>query len=63
MPRQVDASLTPELISIYHSEVVDRARRLATGARYLAAQQLTPDAVADLVREAHTIKGSSRVMG
>ena len=59
----MDASLPPELIEIYHSEVVDRSRRLAAGARQLALQQLTPDAVADLVRDAHTIKGSSRVIG
>jgi two-component system chemotaxis sensor kinase CheA len=59
----MDASLPPELIEIYHSEVVDRARRLAAGARQLALQQLTPDALAELIRDAHTIKGSSRVIG
>jgi HPt (histidine-containing phosphotransfer) domain-containing protein len=61
--RQVDASLPPELIEIYHGEVVDRSRRLAAGARQLALQQLTPESVSDLVRDAHTIKGSSRVIG
>lgn len=59
----MDASLPPELIEIYHSEVVDRARRLAAGARRLTLQQLTPDAVAELIRDAHTVKGSSRVIG
>lgn len=59
----MDASLPPELIEIYHSEVVDRARRLAAGARQLALQQLTPDVLAELIRDAHTIKGSSRVIG
>ncbi|HEY7564893.1 MAG TPA: response regulator [Acidimicrobiia bacterium] len=59
----MDASLPPELIEIYHSEVVDRARRLAAGARQIALHSLTPDAVGELVRDAHTIKGSSRVIG
>ena len=59
----MDPSLPPELLDIYHTEVVDRSRRLAAGARLLARQELTPDAVADLVRDAHTIKGSSRVIG
>ena len=59
----MDASLPPELIEIYHGEVVDRSRRLAAGARQLALQQLTPESVTDLVRDAHTIKGSSRVIG
>ncbi|MGH8928936.1 MAG: hybrid sensor histidine kinase/response regulator, partial [Acidimicrobiia bacterium] len=59
----MDASIPPELIEIYHSEVLDRSRRLAAGARQLALQKLTPESVNDLVRDAHTVKGSSRVIG
>jgi chemotaxis protein histidine kinase CheA len=59
----LDAALPPELIEIYHSEVIERSRRLASGARQLALARLSAEAVSDLVRDAHTIKGSSRVIG
>jgi two-component system chemotaxis sensor kinase CheA len=59
----LDAALPPELIEIYHSEIIERSRRLASGARQLALGRLTAESMADLVRDAHTIKGSSRVIG
>ena len=59
----MDAALPPELIEIYHSEVIERSRRLASGARQLALARLSAEAISDLVRDAHTIKGSSRVIG
>jgi HPt (histidine-containing phosphotransfer) domain-containing protein len=59
----LDAALPPELIEIYHGEVIERSRRLASGARQLALARLSPEAIGDLVRDAHTIKGSSRVIG
>ncbi len=59
----MDAALPPELIEIYHQEIIERSRRLASGARQLALARLSPEAIADLIRDAHTIKGSSRVIG
>lgn len=59
----MDAALPPELIEIYHSEIIERSRRLASGARQLALARLSPEAIGDLMRDAHTIKGSSRVIG
>ena len=59
----MDAALPPELIEIYHSEIIERSRRLASGARQLALARLSSEAISDLVRDAHTIKGSSRVIG
>ena len=60
---QLDAALPPELIEIYHTEIIERSRRLASGARQLALGRLSAESISDLVRDAHTIKGSSRVMG
>jgi chemotaxis protein histidine kinase CheA len=59
----MDAALPPELIEIYHGEIIERSRRLASGGRQLALQRLERDQIAELVRDAHTIKGSSRVIG
>ena len=60
---QLDAALPPELIEIYHTEIIERSRRLASGARQLALGRLSAESISDLTRDAHTIKGSSRVMG
>jgi chemotaxis protein histidine kinase CheA/CheY-like chemotaxis protein len=54
---------TPELTRIFSEELDERSRRLVTGARALSEGQLASDAVADLVRDAHTIKGSSGLLG
>jgi two-component system chemotaxis sensor kinase CheA len=59
----LDAALPPELIEIYHTEIIERSRRLASGARQLALGRLSAESISDLVRDAHTIKGSSRVIG
>ncbi|HEU4750512.1 MAG TPA: Hpt domain-containing protein, partial [Acidimicrobiia bacterium] len=59
----MDAALPPELIEIYHTEIIERSRRLASGARQLALGRLSPESIGDLVRDAHTVKGSSRVVG
>jgi two-component system chemotaxis sensor kinase CheA len=54
---------TPELTKIFREEVDERSRRLITGARALSAGELAADSVADLVRDAHTIKGSAGLLG
>jgi two-component system, chemotaxis family, sensor kinase CheA len=54
---------TPELTRIFREELDERTRRLVEGARSLAEGKLATDAVADLVRDAHTIKGSAGLLG
>ncbi len=51
-----------ELTRIFRQELAERSRNLVEGARALAAGELDPDSVADLVRDAHTIKGSAGMM-
>jgi two-component system, chemotaxis family, sensor kinase CheA len=54
---------TPELTRIFREELDERTRRLVEGARSLAEGRLATDGVADLVRDAHTIKGSAGLLG
>ncbi len=54
---------TPELTRIFSEELDERSRRLVQGARSLAEGTLATDKVADLVRDAHTIKGSAGLLG
>jgi len=59
----VDITLSTELIDIYRQEVAERSRRLANAAVSLREGAIDPELVTDLIRDAHTIKGSSRVVG
>lgn len=54
---------TPELTRIFREELDERTRRLIDGARALAAGELSAGDVDDLVRDAHTIKGSAGMLG
>lgn len=54
---------TPELIRVFSDELDERSGRLIEGARRLAGRALDAGSVADLVRDAHTIKGSAGLMG
>jgi two-component system chemotaxis sensor kinase CheA len=54
---------TPELTNIFREELDERSRRLVDGARSLAQGDLASDAVADLLRDAHTVKGSAGLLG
>jgi two-component system chemotaxis sensor kinase CheA len=54
---------TPELTRIFREELDERTRRLVAGSRSLGEGDLPVDAVADLVRDAHTIKGSAGMLG
>lgn len=56
-------SSNPELTRIFREEVDERTRRLVAGARALSEGELATDSVADLVRDAHTIKGSAGLLG
>ncbi len=59
---QVDLN-TPELTRIFREELDERSGRLVAGARSLANDTLDPAWVPDLVRDAHTIKGSAGLLG
>ena len=54
---------TPELTRVFRQELEERSRRLAWGARRLADETLEAAAVQDLVRDAHTVKGSAGLLG
>jgi two-component system chemotaxis sensor kinase CheA len=54
---------TPELTRIFRDELEERSRRLVAGARQVATGELSKENVADLVRDAHTIKGSAGLLG
>lgn len=54
---------TPELTRIFREELDERSARLVAGARALADKSLVSDTIPDLVRDAHTIKGSAGLLG
>lgn len=54
---------TPELEQLFNEELEERSRRLVEGARALIDRTLDRESVQDLVRDAHTIKGSSGLLG
>ncbi|MGB7861694.1 MAG: response regulator [Acidimicrobiia bacterium] len=54
---------TPELTRIFREELDERSARLVAGARALADKSLVSDTISDLVRDAHTIKGSAGLLG
>jgi len=52
-----------ELLAIFREEVMQRSANLVEGSSAMSAGQLDPERFSTLFRDAHTIKGSSRVMG
>lgn len=52
-----------ELLGIFREEVIQRATNLVQGAIAMESGQLNLEDSSDLFLDAHTIKGSSRVMG
>lgn len=54
---------TPELTRIFRDELDERSSRLVAGARALGEGGVDPGWVPDLVRDAHTIKGSAGLLG
>jgi chemotaxis protein histidine kinase CheA len=59
----VDWAESQDLIDIYLAEVDERAHRLIVGAAELRAGKLRSASADDLTRDAHTIKGSSNMLG
>jgi two-component system chemotaxis sensor kinase CheA len=59
----LDLSSDAELLAIFREELVSRANDLIAGARALASEGVEASAATDRFRDAHTIKGSSRMMG
>src|SRR3990170_2010992 len=53
----------PELLAIFQQEIEERSGHLVGGARAILSRQLLSSSLPDLVRHAHTIKGSARIMG
>lgn len=54
---------TPELTRIFKEELQQRSDRLVAGARALRDRTLTASEVPDLIRDAHTVKGSAGLLG
>ena len=54
---------TPELTRIFRAELEERSSRLVIAARGLADKTLGNSSIPDLVRDAHTIKGSAGLLG
>jgi chemotaxis protein histidine kinase CheA len=54
---------TPELTRIFRDELEERSTRLVAGARSLQEGSLDETHANDLVRDAHTIKGSASLLG
>ena len=52
-----------ELLTIFREEVTQRSANLVQGATAMSVGQLDTERLSALFRDAHTIKGSSRVMG
>lgn len=59
----MDLSNDAELLAIFREELTSRAERLVEGAQALRDGNVDPKRASDLFRDAHTVKGSSRVMG
>ena len=53
----------PELTRIFRAELEERSSRLVLGARELAKKTLGSSSIPDLIRDAHTIRGSARLLG
>ena len=54
---------SPELLEIFLTEIDDRSERLISGAADLGSVMSDDDLLDELVRDAHTLKGSSQMIG
>jgi chemotaxis protein histidine kinase CheA len=59
----LDWADSPELIEIYLAEVDDRTARLVSAASELSSGGLGSFDIEDVIRDAHTLKGSSHMLG
>ncbi len=53
----------PELLEMFLDEVEERSTRLVAGSTAIVEGMLTEQLAGEMVRQAHTIKGTGRVMG
>lgn len=60
---QVDPRQSPELSELFRQELEERSDALLQAARALLIGDLDPFDFEDIVRHAHTVKGSARLMG
>ncbi|MDH3250393.1 MAG: response regulator, partial [Acidimicrobiia bacterium] len=54
---------SPDLLEIFLNEIDERSERLINGAGDLFRTVLDPELLEDLVRDAHTLKGSANMIG
>ena len=59
----MDWNQDEELQQVFRTEMEERAPRLIAGAEAMMAGTLTTEITSDSMREAHTVKGTARVMG
>jgi two-component system chemotaxis sensor kinase CheA len=59
----VDPRQSPELTELFRQELEERSDALLQAARALLIGDLDPSDFDDIVRHAHTVKGSARLMG
>ena len=59
----MDWNQDEELQQVFRAEMEERAPRLVAGAEAMIAGTLTAEITSDSMREAHTVKGTARVMG
>ena len=59
----MDLANDPELIELYRSEMAERVEALWEGSSAMASDSFPVARLEEMRREAHTVKGTSRVMG
>ncbi|MFP3914569.1 MAG: response regulator, partial [Actinomycetota bacterium] len=59
----VDPSESPELSALFRQELEERSGALVEAARRLLVESVDPESLESAIRDAHTIKGSARMMG
>ncbi|CAN5868713.1 hybrid sensor histidine kinase/response regulator [soil metagenome] len=59
----MDPTQSPELIALFHRELEERSTALVEAAQDLFREELDQARFEEAIREAHTIKGSARLMG
>lgn len=58
----MDPRTSPELIELFRQELEERSSALVEAGRRLLVGELEPAVIEDVIRDAHTIKGSARLM-
>ncbi len=58
----MDPRQSPELMALFHQELEERSAALVEAGRLLLVGTIDADTIEDVIRDAHTIKGSARLM-